>query len=236
MLLLALAGSVAAASADPLSARQTSYDYLEEGVWRSADPSQSLTFIGSWQRLQFYSDEAGGRRYVVWRESDNKPDAVISGGTCTTRDGGVVLGDDLWRLWRDETRLVCAEYLAPSPEGKERYWNLSSQLRPGDTASFGGTAVVMVLKGGKATDNLTVREGPSTAHPKVTLPPYYGQDLTYLPKGRDAYVVARTAEKAKVGDWEDYWFLIQVVEHYLQIGRSPNLKWVFARFVELDSE
>jgi hypothetical protein len=95
-----------------------------------------------------------------------------------------------------------------------------------------GVAVVGVNRGGKVTTAVKLRKKPSTTAPVVQ---YFArarnERLDFVPVGEKVFVLSRTSDKVRVGDWNNYWYFVRYSDPGYGDGRTA---WAYAEFIALD--
>lgn len=208
-LLLLLAVPLAAWAADPALTAEV----LSGSKW-SSDPAgsdaYSLSFDGNGTYAASYYGEGG-------RAGNSGKWKIASGVLVLTPDAvkapqRAVQTEVLRYRYRETAdTLVYLRFLetVPGTASGIAYWNASVQVPEGTVRTVGGVPVTVVRRKGVLTDgDVNLREKPGTdgARVLVTTDVFAAPYGNYLPKGYDVTVLARTASKAKVGDWENWWY------------------------------
>lgn len=117
-----------------------------------------------------------------------------------------------------EEHIVCGK--------KGMFGNTGKKTTAGATKKIDGAKVVMMKGGGVTTANVKLRSGPST-NTEVLEFKSMDDDImqSYIPKGFELEVVARTKDKYEVGKWNNHWYY---VEPNMETGRG----WVFGEFLD----
>jgi hypothetical protein len=88
-----------------------------------------------------------------------------------------------------------------------------------------GVPVVGVSRDARVTTSVKLRTRPSTAAAVVPYQQYGGESIEYLPTTSGVFVVARTLDKQRVGEWNNYWY-------YIRYGDN-DYAWAYAEFIRL---
>ena len=116
-----------------------------------------------------------------------------------------------------ETSLRYKYYFYDVGNKRILFWNLNSVVPNGTIRIFNGQKVV--IERGKAiinNDRVFIRDSPSQGGGKYLflLSDNRSSDQGYtffLPLNHEVNLVCRTAEKNKIGKWEDYWYYVDSV-------------------------
>jgi len=96
---------------------------------------------------------------------------------------------------------------------------------------FKGIRIIVIGAIGTTTTGVKIREAPSPDADAIEYRPeiYPGAPpwKPFVPSGVKVSVVARTEAKQKIGNWLNYWYLVNV-------GANREV-WMFAEFVKLDN-
>lgn len=139
---------------------------------------------------------------------------------------------------KSEGDLYYTQYLVLEASGKRpvignlarlRFGMPDTKVPAGSRRSYDGMPVVtMGMQKGVTTTNAKIRVKPSTgAKPVQYLDSPFGPSSPKesVPAGTPLVVRARTAEKEQVGQWNNYWYLVDV-------GVHENV-WIFGELVKL---
>jgi len=96
-------------------------------------------------------------------------------------------------------------------------------------------AVTMGLVSGITVENVNIREKPDLKAKKIKYRYFkWGSDeeeeLSYIKKDEELRVLARTTNKEKIDNWNNYWYYIEYTYGY---GDSLTV-WVYAEFIKLE--
>ncbi|MCU0847468.1 MAG: hypothetical protein MUD12_06230 [Spirochaetes bacterium] len=105
-----------------------------------------------------------------------------------------------------------------------------SKVREGSKRFIGNVQViVMGMKNGTTTDNVKIRKRPSVDSESVKYRAgLFGDDAREydsVPKNTDVTVIARTLEKTKVGNWNNFWY-------YVRAGAGDGV-WMYGEFLKI---
>lgn len=80
---------------------------------------------------------------------------------------------------------------------------------------------------GMTTQNVRVRTAPSVKASIIKFP-----TLDYCPKGSYVRVLARTLQKERVQQWDNYWYYVENTAQQ----ESPRYGWMFGEFIAIPEE
>ena len=87
--------------------------------------------------------------------------------------------------------------------------------------------ITLGLKKGVTTDNVKVREKPSTQSKEIEYieEPFGVDSKKFVPVNTNLTIIARTENKEQVGNWNNYWYLVNV--------GSNQEAWMYGEFVKI---
>ncbi len=168
------------------------------------------------------------------------PEKCYDGTTSKTLspDCGNTMGEAVATLDKSDSDLYFSKYLVIEAADRKKIAGDTAILRfglpgtkvtAGSRRSFDGINVItMGMQMGVVTANAKIRLKPSTQarSMKYLESPYGPGSLTEsVPAGTSLKVKARTVEKDKVGQWNNYWYLVDV-------GMCSDV-WIFGELVKL---
>lgn len=133
----------------------------------------------------------------------------------------------------DKTRLDFLELLTC---GTTFLFKESSKVREGtEIESKHGILIALGQKNGKISDDAKFRNTPSikskTNKCKIEIAmDSFGMDGV-IPKNSSVKLLARTKDKMKVKNWENYWYFIETFSSVGDKNCKENTGWVFGEFV-----
>ncbi|RPJ04286.1 MAG: hypothetical protein EHM28_13685 [Spirochaetaceae bacterium] len=117
----------------------------------------------------------------------------------------------------------------PSPFNDFILLDLTTTHTQGNKIEFDGVQAIVFNASGKTTEVLNTRVSPSVNAQRKTFSTMQGLHST-IPKGSAIRILARTADKVKIGDVENYWYYIE----YWPDDSGTVHAWVFAEYIKLE--
>jgi hypothetical protein len=107
---------------------------------------------------------------------------------------------------------------------------LESKVKEGAKRSIDGIPVIaMGLKKGISTDDVKIRKKPSVESESVKfqagLYAEEAEEKNFVPKNTEIIIIARSVNKEKVKNWNNYWY-------YIKVGMNDGV-WAFAEFIKI---
>jgi hypothetical protein len=206
------------------------YEQLAEGLWQ----------MGYYTRLLIKPSDTGGFMYDWVTDEEELGWVSLHTGSIIIENGEIHLKHPLYeggpdnlidtgRVWLNEDKVNYSEYLKLEREG-EVFYNLRKPMEPGTEMVFQGTPVVLILKLAVTNDAVRVREGPSLNYDPFALRLF--DNRTSYPVNTEVYVLGRTLKKERIGDWNNYWYLISVPTHVMTPPESGLRKWAYGEFFD----
>lgn len=138
-------------------------------------------------------------------------------------------------------------YTFSSSRDYRRIWNHNSLRKENSEISYKKSDVVILgLKKGKVVEALKMREAPDTSSRYYLVSRSDGKILRSLPKGTNLTIIARSKEKFKVSEWNNYWYLVRptfdvsdsIIFEGDEVALDPDWVdfWVYGEFVKPDSK
>ncbi|MCR1795598.1 MULTISPECIES: hypothetical protein [unclassified Leptospira] len=115
------------------------------------------------------------------------------------------------------------------------FWNYSSELGSGENRKYKGIEIVTVGQiNSQTTANVKFRENPNQNSLSFKCS-YIDEDhqqmeSEYIPTGKDIVIIGRQTQKVRIGQWENYWYLIAVSSNAYN-GCYSDVGWVFGQFI-----
>ncbi|HEC61828.1 MAG TPA: hypothetical protein ENI27_06185 [bacterium] len=207
--------------------------------------------VGTWGRKELeIVDDDGLLKFTAFDISEGGIEAegvcTIEGETIRFTIGFRISGrdDGLKKKWHDRIAKLyisderISSYLVLKFSDKGGFWKRLVQP-PGLERTYKGIPVVITNRRGYTNDNVRIRTGPSTEYEPVSFwnfdDPHakYNTEYPYVPRWRIVFVRARTKEKMQIGDWNNYWYLIDVpAVHNFHFGTSYAQHWAYAEFID----
>lgn len=117
-------------------------------------------------------------------------------------------------------------------DGQYGYHRLDSTAaadRPVDIQ--GVPAVSMGARNAEVKEAVMFRASPDKSGKVITCKDHEAKAMGALPKGMQLIVLARTKDKVRVGNWENYWYFVDPnIDWYSSCDSGEG--WVFGEFVE----
>lgn len=121
--------------------------------------------------------------------------------------------------------------------GEEQYTNMKPGIAVNTQTEINSVPVIFLGKArGHATTGVKMRAAPD-ANSEAGKCHNDGGMIETLPKNGGVSVVARTVDKVKVANWENYWYFVQVDSYecsFEKTGQSLPYRgaWVFGEFIK----
>ena len=132
-------------------------------------------------------------------------------------------------ILRDDPSSLTYSRFLQFDDGSRFYDEKSSPGKEGTAVTIGKLpAVLMGMKQGKANTAVKFRERPDVKAKEIHLDQSPMEPLRAIPANTELSVLARTANRAKVQRWENYWYYVEIPGRY---GYTRG--WMFAEFVDL---
>ena len=202
------------------------YKRLEEGLWQ----------MGYFARFAVKPFESGGYYYDWTTDEEELGWVTFHTGSIIIEDDEIFLYEDgtenlltTGRVWLNEDGVNYEEYIKLET-GAGFFYNLLKPMQPGTEMVFQGAPVVLILKLALTNDAVRVREGPGLEYEPFALRLHGGR--TSYPENTDVYVLGRSLEKEKIGDWINYWYLISVPTHVMDPLEYGLRKWAYGEFFD----
>lgn len=140
------------------------------------------------------------------------------------------LEKQIGKLYKAENDLVYSYYINFEPSNLKMW--IYTDILIGKERVVQDIPVIIIDEGGWTLDNVKVRVSPSINSKSVT---FYDKNdsFEYIPKNRYVYVKARTKDKFKVQNWNNYWYLIQgssFSEVAVDLVQTKYV-WAFGEFI-----
>lgn len=122
--------------------------------------------------------------------------------------------------------------------GDEQYTNTKASIAVNTQTEINSVPVIFLGKArGQATTGVKLRAAPD-ANSEAGKCHNDGGMIETLPKKAGVAVVARTGDKVKVANWENYWYFVQVDSYECSFEKTPaglpyQGAWVFGEFIKL---
>lgn len=141
-------------------------------------------------------------------------------------------------LKTDQTSIKYQNFLI-FPDGT-KLWDKNLKVKTNSIRIIDGSeSIVMGIIDGETTTNVKIRVKPDE---KAEAMKYIDlidstdspvgkaeKDLPSVPKGKKISILARTKDKVKVQNWNNYWYYVEISEGWGTIKNG----WMFAEFVKL---
>jgi hypothetical protein len=107
-------------------------------------------------------------------------------------------------------------------------YNESDKTTEGEKRQIDNTPVRTIgYKMAITTSNVKIRKKPSLKSKSIIYNSEAYGKKPYVPKGVEIAVIARTAQKDKIGDWNNYWYYVNVFDYF-----NNNLVWMYGEFIK----
>jgi hypothetical protein len=84
---------------------------------------------------------------------------------------------------------------------------------------------------GRATENVRIRPMPTLLCNYYEYNGGMGGRFPYYPKGYYVKIYARTEKKEKIGDWDNYWYYVELISDTRDM--ETGWVWMYGEFVVL---
>lgn len=240
LLLLCAAGLLRASAIQPVP----DHDFLVKNEFYFSCcgiGGSGLSFLRNSRFISTYNIDGGS----LWHNEGNYEIAgtsiLLHPVSCRQNKGGDAIdckktvGELVCHLEKDDESVFYSLYLTCKPKKPDNQFYKSlkfqypvkdSEVRAGEMKKVDGVAVITTGKASAVTtSNVKLRAKPSPTAREIEFTLYPDYRSPFVPAKTEITVYARTVDKEKVQNWENYWY-------YVKAGGAGEA-WMFGEFVKL---